>query len=188
MEIARAFSQLQYVEPRSVLVELRRIERSLNADVPPAVRHLRTNKLKPLRELREACLFCYGWEQIDGQSLGVARAESQDYDAVASWASDQHRYFAPIQLKEVVPEQLNSTTSVQSVINGLQKYVDSENLTVVIHLNRVIKGFDPTTLVIPPLSIAALWIFGAISADQSRWAIWGNFLETLRFGEFTYPT
>jgi hypothetical protein len=186
---ARAFAKLRYVEPRSVLVELRKAELALaRSDLPANIRQLRTNELRPLRELREVCLFCYGWEQIDGQSLHVAHAEGQDYDAVATWDSDTQRHFTPIQLKEVVPVHLNPAASVQGVVDGLQKYVDSEDLTVVIHLNRTVNGFSPDALTIPPLKIAALWVFAAIAADRSRWVIWGNFLEDLRWGEFTYPT
>jgi hypothetical protein len=179
---------LKYYDPRHVLVQLRKTELAIarRTDLPDAVKHLRTQELKDLRELREACLFCYGWSQIDGQSVDVAHAEAQDYDAVASWQSDDHLHFAPIQIKEVVPQHLNRKTSVQAIVNKLSRYVDSEDLTVVIHLNRS-TPFSPADLVLPPLKIAALWVFGALNAEQNRWAIWGNFLETPRWGEFSYP-
>ena len=131
-------------------------------------------------------MFCYGWSQIDGQSFDVAHVEGQDYDAVASWQSDQHLHFAPLQIKEVVPQHLNRHTSVQAIVNKLTKYTDSEDLTVVIHLNRS-TPFSPAKLVMPRLKIAALWVFGALDSAQTRWAIWGNFLETVRWGEFYYP-
>jgi hypothetical protein len=187
---ARDFFELKYYDPRYVLVQLRKTELAIarRTDLPDAVKHLRTQELKHLRELREACLFCYGWSQIDGQSFDVAHAEAQDYDydAVASWQSDDHLHFAPIQIKEVVPANLNRHASVQGIVNKLSKYVDSEDLTVVIHLNRS-TPFSPADLVVPPLKIAALWVFGALDAEQTRWAIWGNFLETPRWGEFSYP-
>jgi site-specific recombinase XerD len=185
---ARAFSRLKYYNPRQVLVELRKTELAIarRTDVPDAVKHLRTQELKPLRELREACLFCYGWSQIDGQSFDVAQGEKDDYDAVASWQSDNQLNFAPIQIKEVVPAHLNQKTSVQDIVNKLTKYTDSEDLTVVIHLNRG-TPFSPVDLVMPPLKIAALWVFGALNNEQTRWVIWGNFLETPRWGEFSYP-
>jgi hypothetical protein len=41
------------------------------------------------------------------------------------------------------------------------------------YLNRVAQ-FAPSELVIPPLDVAAVWVFGAIRPDRSRWAIWGN--------------
>jgi site-specific recombinase XerD len=185
---ARTFRELKYYNPRQVLVELRKTELAIagRSDVPDAVKHLRTQELKPLRELREACLFCYGWSQIDGQTFDVAQGESQDYDAVASWQSGNQQNFAPIQIKEVVPEHLNRKTSVQDIVNKLTKYTDSEDLTVVVHLNRN-TPFSPADLVVPPLKIAALWVFGALNAEQTRWMIWGNFLETPRWGEFSYP-
>jgi len=185
---ARAFLGLTYHNPRHVLVELRKIERLLaGSNLPPAVRRLRTNEQKAIRELREACLFCYGWSQIDGQQLHVAHADAHDYDAVATWVVNDTPHFAPIQIKEVVPHDLNPTASLQKVVDGLQKYVDSADLTVVIHLNQV-TPFSPLELVIPPLKIAALWVFAAINADASKWMIWGNLLEGLRWGEFDYPS
>jgi len=42
-------------------------------------------------------------------------------------------------------------------VNALWKYVDSEDLTVAIYLNRR-AHFDPAKLVVPPLKIAALWV------------------------------
>ena len=184
---ARAFLDLTYHDPRHVLVELRKIEESLRADLPAAVRHLRTNELKSIRELREACLFCYGWSQVEGRQLHVAHAEAHDYDAVATWVVDGTPHFAPLQIKEVVPRKLNPAASVQKVVNGLRKYADSADLTVAIHLNQV-TAFSLGELVISPLKIAALWVFAAVNADATKWMIWGNFLEEVRWGEFTYPT
>jgi hypothetical protein len=185
----RAFAQLKYRDPRVVLVDMRRAEATIAAsDAPFAVKNLRTRELRPLRELREACTFCYGMTECTGQKFFVAHAEAQDYDAVATWIVGDCQSFAPIQIKEVVPHEVNPVASVQHVIEGLQKYVNSEDLTVAIHLNRIVSGFNPAEIVVPPLKIAALWMFGAIAADQSRWAIWGNFLDDLQAREFSYPS
>jgi hypothetical protein len=92
-----------------------------------------------------------------------------------------------VQLKEVVPHDVNVAASVQERVNALSKYVDSEDLTVAIYLNQRVH-FDPAKLVIPPLKIAALWVFGAISPDKEQWALWGNFLETRQGTRFEYPT
>jgi hypothetical protein len=185
----RAFAKLKYRDPRAVLVDLRQAEIAVAAsNAPFAVKNLRTRDLRPLRELREACTFCYGMTECTGQKFFVAHAEAQDYDAVATWIVGECQSFAPIQIKEVVPHEVNGTASVQRVIEGLQKYANSEDLTVAIHLNRIVIGFDPSQIIVPPLKIAALWIFGAIAADQSRWAIWGNFLDELQAREFSYPS
>lgn len=54
--------------------------------------------------------------------------------------------------------------------------MNSKDLTVVLHLNRTVSAFSPAEIIVPPLKVAALWIFGAIAPDQSRWAMWEIFL------------
>jgi hypothetical protein len=49
----------------------------------------------------------------------------------------------------------------------------------------------PSELVIRPLGLPAVWVFGAIKPDRSRWAIWGDFIDPEdggQPGEFNYPT
>ena len=45
------------------------------------------------------------------------------------------------------------------------RYQGSEQLTVAIHVNRQGR-FDPSTIAIPALCIAALWIFASMAEDQ----------------------
>lgn len=116
----------------------------------------------------------------------LSRVESQDYDFVACWVVDDTQHFAPVQLKEVVPASVNPTASLEATVKSLAKYVDSEDLTVAIHLNQN-HHFEPRNVVVPPLHIAALWIFATIAADQSEWGLWGNFLEQLEGTRFAYP-
>ena len=59
-------------------------------------------------------------------------------------------------------------------------------LTVAIHLNRAAQ-FNPDELHIPPLRIAALWVFASISADKSVWGLWGNLLEDRLGSIFKHP-
>lgn len=92
-----------------------------------------------------------------------------------------------MQLKEAVPHDVNPSASVQGIVDALAKYSDSSELTVAIHLNQR-SYFDPGELSIPDLRIAALWIFGAISEDESDWGLWGNFLESPVGTRFEYPT
>ena len=185
---ARAFQHLEFRDPRPFLVRLREIEPKVaKSGLPEKVRNLRTNPLKWSRELREAALFCYGMAQRIGQTVFLAPSEVQDYDFVASWVVDGTQHLAPVQLKEVVPHDLNRSTSIQQTVDALLKYVDSEDLTVAIHLNQ--RGhFDPAHLTVPRLKIAALWVFSAISEDQNEWALWGNFLETPEGRRYGYPT
>lgn len=173
----RALQQLEFRDPRPFLVRLRELERQVaESRLSPTAKTLRTHALKSWKELREGALFCYGMGQRIGQKVYMARSEAQDYDFVASWVVEGVRRLSPVQLKEVVPPALNSAASVQDRFNALSKYVDSEDLTVAIYLNRPVH-FDPSRSVVPPLKIAALWVFGAISPDKTKWGLWGNFLE-----------
>jgi len=183
----RAIQYSEFRDPRQFLVELRNVEPQIAASsLDPKIKQLRTNRLKEWRETRDAALFCYGMGQRIGQSVLLARGESQDYDFIASWVVGDEQHLAPVQLKEVVPVDLNATASLERTICSLAKYVDSEDLTVAIRLNRQ-EHFDPRTVVIPPLRIAALWVFGSISPDQSEWGLWGNFLEKPEGSRFAYP-
>lgn len=186
----RTFNRLSYRDPRAILVDLRRLELQIaSVEIDPRVRHLRTNDLRNVRELRSACLFCYGMSELTGQKYAVAHSEAADYDVVATWIKDGTQSFAPIQLKELPPTVINPTASLQEIIDGLAKYPGSTDLTVAVHVNRATR-FLPSELTIPPLRLAALWVFAGISPDQSRWGIWGNLLEprdSWQAGTFDYP-
>jgi hypothetical protein len=184
----RAIQKLEFRDPEPFLVRLRQLEYELAASATTEkIRNLRTNKLKEWKELREAALFCYGMGKRIGQTVYVGRGESQDYDFVASWTTEGVQYLAPVQLKEVVPINLNPDASLQAIVDSLAKYADSEDLTIAIHLNQQMH-FEPSELLIPPLRIAALWVFGSISPDQSSWGLWGNFLEAPEGMHYEYPS
>ena len=121
-----------------------------------------------------------------GQIVYLAKSEAQDYDFIASWIVGDTQHFAPVQLKEVVSQDINPSASIQKTIDSLSKYVDSGDLTVAIHLNRHGR-FDPGELVIPRLNITALWVFAGLSHDQREWGLWGNFLEEPEGIRFSYP-
>jgi len=183
----REFQRREFRDPAQFLSGLRAVELEISeSPLSPHAKHLRTNGLKEWREAREAALFCHGMAQRIGQPIHTSRGESQDYDFVATWAVDGTQHFAPVQLKEVVPESLNLNASVEQIVQSLTQYVDSEDLTVAIHLNRQVH-FDPKALSVPPLRFAALWVFASISPDQSEWGLWGNFLEQPEGSRFAYP-
>jgi len=185
---ARGLQTLKFQDPRRLLLEYRRLGMVVAAsDLPDNVKNLRTNELKPWRELRAACLFCYGMGLRLGQTVSVALSEAEDYDFVASRVEDDNQHLAPVQLKEVVPHKLSESASIQSVIDSLARYVDSADLTVAILLNQPGRRFSPSELVIPKLNLAALWILASLSPDQTRWGLWGNFLEQPTGISFAYP-
>ena len=120
-----------------------------------------------------------------GRKVYLARSEFLDYDFIASWVSEDAQHFAPVQLKEVVPREINPVSSVQAAIDALPgKYVDSKDLTVAVYLNRLV-CFDPAALQIPPMNVAALWVFGGLSEGESQWGLWGDFLAEPRGTRFT---
>jgi hypothetical protein len=170
------------------LVRLHALEQRLaEAPVPSDVRTLRTNRLKPLRELREAAIFCHLISERTGTRVLLAHDESDDYDFVAGWQDGDDAHFAPVQIKELVPEALNATATFNQLVAGLAKYVSAPELVVAIHVNRAMH-FEPADMKIPELPIAELWAFGAIAPDQSEWALWGNLLLTREGTRHAYPT
>lgn len=185
----RTVRKLQFKDPRNFLVNLRRLEIEVAlSDTPSRIKSLRTNGLKVLREQREAALFCVGMSQRIGQTVYFACHEDQDFDFVASWVIGDSQHFARVQLKEVVSKSLNPSATVESVIQGLEKYTDSSDLTVAIHLNQPGR-FEPIALRVQHLKVASVWVFAAATDDQSLWNLWGNFIEDNPYGiQFAYPT
>ncbi|TRD11268.1 hypothetical protein FGU71_05000 [Erythrobacter insulae] len=193
----REFSKLKYGDPRGFLARLRKFqeENSLAlGNSPCEVRNLRTNLLKPERERRDAALFCVGLSELMNCEVRFATVEDQDYDFVASSQeadAGSLPKFCPVQLKEVVPSHLNANASIERVLKMLTKYVDSQDLVVAIKFNKA-AHFNPVTLEVPAeLQLRGIWVYGSIAADQSEWAIWGNFIDRkpvtagLRYG---YPS
>jgi hypothetical protein len=116
-----------------------------------------------------------------------ALTESSDYDCIAHWKNYDKRSFTPIQLKELVPEALNSTTNLTSELEKLKKYTSSEDLVIALHVNRAGRLVLPEIRV-PDLKVAGVWLYGAISKDQSRWFLYGDILNEPQFYEFAYPS
>ena len=120
----RRAHKLQYRNPARVLAALRDLEPQVAAStLPEATKQLRTNNLKRYREMREAALFCHGMSVRLALNVELAMDESHDYDFVAAWTAKDTRFFVPVQLKEVVPVDLNAQSSVQSAVDKLSKYV-----------------------------------------------------------------
>ena len=133
----RAYSALEYGDPTGFLHKLDELEpRVASSNMDRKVRTLRTNSLKPWRELREAALFSHFMSERIGVPILIAKGEDQDYDFVATWQSGDTRTFSPVQIKEIVPEDLNPSADLEKVITSLSKYASSTDLTIAIPLNR----------------------------------------------------
>lgn len=188
---ARKFGTYRYGDPRGFLVELRKLESSLGEySMPDKVRRLRTNGLKPEREMRDAALFCVGISERFELQIRFAPVEDEDFDFVATWSADQSQHFCPVQLKEVAPHDLNPTSAIEDVLKSLSKYSAAHDLTVAVRLNRAVL-FEPVSISVPEnLRLGGLWVFGCVSPDQLKWAVWGDFMaaDIAPFGTvFDYP-
>lgn len=184
----RAAARRDYRDPVPFLRRLRSIEERLQTVATDrGVRTLRTNKLKEWREARLGALFCHGVSERTGRKVFFSKGEFEDADFVATWIEDEVQHFAPVQVKELVPEDRNARATFEALLDGLSKYGGTKDLTVLIHVNRNVH-FDPTSVKLPQqLPIAALWVLACIDPAHGEWAIWGNFLEEAEGTSFLYP-
>ncbi len=188
----RQFAKLAYGDPRGFLAALRRLEWAVAASpTPERIKTLRTQGLKPEREMRDAAIFCVGMSERIGFDVRFAPVEDQDFDFIATWFDGEGmRNYCPVQLKEVAPPQLNAGATIQAVVDGLARYADSADVTVAIKFNRPSR-FDPAELKLPAnLRIGGRWIFAGLSADQSEFGLWGDFLSKTNAPlgtRFSYP-
>lgn len=181
-----AASKLDYHDPADVLRKFRDVEKWIvTSNASNTIKHLRTNGLKRLRECREAALFCYGMSQRTGQAIRFSPDEAADYDFTAMWAEAGTEHFAQVQLKELVPKELNSSATIDNLLARLTKY-RSNKLTVVIHLNRAGR-FEPFKLSIPRLHVAALWFLWGAAPGGSTWCLFGDALGMPTLSSFSYP-
>jgi hypothetical protein len=175
----RQFAKLAYGDPRGFLAALRSLEHAdATSSAPERIKTLRTQKLKSEREMHDAAIFCVGISERIGFDVRFAPVENQDFDFVATWVDgDATTRYCPVQLKEVPPPHLNAGASVLAVVDSLARYADSADVTVAIKINRP-GPFDPTEMKLPAdLRIGGLWIFTSLSADQSEFGLWGDFLS-----------
>ncbi len=186
--LLREWGNLEYHDPKFVLRELRKIQIE-NADkqLDEKVRNLRTNSLKKPREGRAAALFCIGISKCMEVEVIFSLTESQDYDFVVCWKKDDALNYASVQLKELVPEQLNPDADINDLLTKLKKYADSSKLIVAICLNRRFH-LDCSKLNLEGLNIAGLYTYGAVSKDQNKWVLHGDYLGNFQETPFEYPS
>jgi len=181
----RTWERLKYLNPKDILIELREIDKThpLN-EMPYDVSTLRSPALKQHGQSRQCALFCYGMSQAFNITMNYADSEDSDYDFISY--TEEHNLFIPIQMKEFVPEKVNSKTELEIEIAKLGKYVDSSDLCVAMYINRV-SSIDFSKLKVPDLNIGELWFFGAGDPSQSTWKLIGNVLEQAEIYTFEYP-
>jgi len=183
----REWEKLEYYDPERILSCLRDIALTLPLDtLPYSEASLRKRNLRQYGESRQCALFCYGISKAFNIKISYAHYERSDYDFVAVRVDDDNLYYTPIQMKELVPENVNSKVSLEQELEKLKKYSNSKDLVVAIHLNRAGK-ININELTIPELNISELWFFGAADETQEKWHLIGNILRNPQYYEFQYP-
>ncbi|MES2949117.1 MAG: hypothetical protein V4858_11305 [Pseudomonadota bacterium] len=184
----REWEKLQFIDPTRALVGLRNFASTeAFSDLPYEVASLRKRELRQFEESRQCALFCQGLSQVTGRKVTYAQSERADYDFIARFPKDGVLHYAPIQMKELVPEEVNPYANLQDELKKLAKYTDSQDLVVAVHVNRV-TTIHLSQLILPQATIGALWFFGANDQTQNTWTIVGNLTRPgSRSCEFQYP-
>jgi hypothetical protein len=146
----------------------------------------RAGKNKPLRELRDACLFAHGLALRYKSAVTVLAGEVEDYDFVLrKVAADGVFEVMGVQLKELPPEHLNPEISLPELLAS-QAQRPSTDATLLVSLNRT--GYIPDELLgSVPLPYAELWYLWSPTPDGSRWCIHGDALHQSQTFEFALP-
>lgn len=184
----REWAALEYFDSERALVNLGTLEEKvISSDLPQKAKGLRTRELRPFGERRQAALFCYGMSCVIGTPVAHAHVEREDYDCVARFVRNDTVNFCAVQLKELVPPQVNAETELEAELAKLSKYTNSQNLTVAVYINRPIRLDSPPALP-SNLKLGGLWLYGSVTPDCSRWMIYGDLLAEPTMYEFAYPT
>ena len=182
----RTWARLTFFDPEPVLRGLRDVEIQLaHTDTPELVRRLRTGRLKCDREARDALLFAQGMARVVGAKVYVAPGETEDCDFVTRATVGDTTYYSCVQLKELVPDDLNPSHSLESLVAEIAHLPPSDTV-LAIRLNR--RGrIDYATLAGVRVPFAELWYFWAASPESNSWCLFGDAMGQPVLHEFQYP-
>lgn len=182
----RSWERREYFDPARVLRDLRLLEHDVSRwDVTDRVRRLRTGRLKELREARDAALFAYGMSTALGCAIRLSPGETEDADFITVLVDGDTLVYTPVQLKELVPEDLNPTADLEQLVSSLAGRPHSDAVLAV-RLNRR-QRVEFSTLPQEHLPFAEVWYFGSMSPDANRWFLYGDVLSNATLYEFDYP-
>lgn len=184
----RKWKTLRYRDARADLVNLGRLQGVMDkAGNSPILADLRNHELGKYIEARQAALFTFFVGQMVVMApTEYAMCEDQDYDCIVRWKEQRRNCYVAVQLKEIVPKHLNPKAEINAELAKLAKYVASESTIVAVHLNQT-GPLDFSNLKMPETSCSEIWIYGALSSDQSRWFLYGNLIKEPSFHEITFP-
>jgi hypothetical protein len=175
-------------DPVALLQGMRRVERMLrDVVIDERVARLRTNGLRSERETRIACIFAVGLSVALGRQFWVAPGEDGDHDflIVAPEIQEVSGAVVPVQLKELVPADLNSDQTLAD-LKARVAHCPRSSTVLLIHLNR--RGtisFDDLQTFASPFS--ENWFLWCSDREQTRWAIFGMRNGEPVHTEFEYP-
>jgi hypothetical protein len=188
----REWSRLRYFDPRLTLPRMRTTEIQIarhGSHLPRRLRELRTNGTKRFRELRDAAIFCYGMAtSVLGKPVYYANHESEDFDVIARFVDEQEETdnYVPLQLKELPPEDLNPTATIEGIYHSLKSRQALRRTVVAIKLNN--RDGVLTRLPRPRFVVAGLWFFWKTSQEHDSWCLFGDAMQTSpRAHHFLYP-
>lgn len=174
------WTSLKYMDPTKLLVGLNEL---FDASGIRKYRNpsdiLLDRRVREIAEDRRCAIFCHGASQVLGTKILFAPYESADYDYVGAYQHNGSVQMFPIQLKQVVPDRLNSSTCVQHEISKLKKYTDARDLVVAVHINRKVH-IKPEDMDLSGLKIKELWLYGELQEDSSTWLLLGNLMAASR--------
>jgi hypothetical protein len=182
----RSWAKRAFYDPEPALRALRALEVDLSAtSTPELIRRLGTNKLKSDREARDALIFAFGMRTVVGAPVLVAPGETEDCDFITVATVDDTSHYTCVQLKELAPEDLNPSQTLEQLIRGLQDLPKSDTV-LAIHLNR--RGSIPLSdLVAGRVPFSELWFFWASDPTLTRWHLFGDAMAAPALHSFDYP-
>jgi hypothetical protein len=187
---ARTWRNLEWRNPREDLVRLGILAGDLQRKGIPATHDdLRARDLRPYLERKQAALFAYFISAaVTKAPIEYAMHEAEDYDCLTRTKGEGKAYCQPVQLKEVAPTNLNASATIDGELQKLEsKYPTPSKTVVAIHLNQT-GPVIYAEIRKPNVPLAGIWLYGAATADQARWFLYGDLLMSPREYELAWPT
>jgi hypothetical protein len=185
----RKWQALPWRDPRRDLVNLGRAQADfLERGISVTHDDLRQHGLKPHLERKQGALFAHFVSHaILKAPIAYAMVEEEDYDCVLKWKIDQRNRYARVQLKEIVPPHINPNATIESELAKLRKYPTSNQTIVAVHINQ--EGpLVWSSIAKPTTSVAEIWLYSALTPDQSLWFLYGDLLDRPQGFEIPWPT
>jgi hypothetical protein len=173
------WAKLRYSNPTKMLIGLDELFASVGLKkYKNATDVLRNRRVRHISEDQRCAIFLHGAGQALGKKILFAPFENSDYDYVGAFEHNGTILRFPIQLKQLVPDRLNSSTDLQAEITKLKKYSGLADLVVAIHINRTMR-LKPQELDVSGLKVKEIWLFGQLGQNSATWLLFGNLLASI---------